>query len=116
MAEQSNTAFARLRQLRISPRKVRLVADLVRGKGVEEAISLLRYTPKRAALPVAKLIKSAAMNAQNEHDVDPDALYIKSITVDQGPSLKRWLPRAMGRATPLWKRTSHVTVVVGEKL
>ncbi len=109
-------ARAVLRYLRITPRKVRLVADMVRGMFVEDAIAVLRHTNKRAAPHLANLIKSAAVNAETNHGLDPDSLYIKYITVDEGPTMKRWMPRAMGRATLKTKRTSHVTVVVAEKL
>ena len=116
MASENKEATAKLMHLRIAPRKTRLVADLVRGMNVTQAMDLLQYTTKRAAKPVAKLIKSAAVNAENEMDLDPDALFVKRIYVDEGPTLKRWMPRAMGRATHKFKRTSHVTVIVAERL
>jgi large subunit ribosomal protein L22 len=101
--------------LRIAPRKMRLVADLVRGKNVNEAISLLKFTPKSAARPTLKAIQSAVANIVNKDDkreVDPDSLVVRTIFVDEGPSFKRYLPRAMGRATPIIKRMSHLTVWV----
>ena len=105
---------ARARYVRISPRKVRLVVDLVRGKKVEDAINILNFTQKRAAKTVYKLLKSAVANAETKGDIDVDNLFVKLIFVGQGPTLKRFMPRAMGRATPILKRTSHITVVLDE--
>ena len=112
----ANTASsAHLRLLRIAPRKVRAVVDIVRGQPVEKALATLRFTPKAAALPVAKLIRSAIANAeQKSSGVDIDRLYVKTIMVDQGPTLRRFRPRAQGRATRINKKTSHVTVELGE--
>ena len=107
-------AVATLRYGRMATRKIRLVVDLVRGKRVEEAMSILSFTPKVAARVVKKLIKSAMANAENKGDIDVDTLYIKRIFVDEGPTLKRFTPRAMGRATSIRKRTSHITVVLDE--
>nr|PZM92765.1 MAG: 50S ribosomal protein L22 [Pseudomonadota bacterium] len=108
-------ATARLRFLRMSPRKVRLVCDVVRGKQVEEALATLRFTPKAAALPISKLIRSAIANAeQKKENLDIDRLFVKTIRVDEGPTLKRWRPRAQGRATRINKRTSHIVVELGE--
>ena len=101
--------------LRVTPRKLRLVADLVRGKGVNEAISLLKFTPKAGAKPTLKAIQSAVANVVNQdmsRKVNPDELFVRTIFVDEGPTLKRFLPRAMGRATPIRKRMSHLTVWV----
>jgi large subunit ribosomal protein L22 len=104
---------AYLRQLRIAPRKVRAVADLVRGKPVGHALNLLRFTSRAAALPLAKLLRSAVANAQRgDQSPDVDRLVVASITVDQGPSMKRFMPRAMGRASKILKKTSHVSVVL----
>jgi len=103
------------RHLRIAPRKVRLVADLVRGKRVGEAIGLLQHLPKKAAPLIAKALKSVVANAENTQRVDVDELYVKRITVDGGPTAKRFLPRAHGRATKLRKRTAHLTVIVDER-
>jgi len=103
------------RHLRIAPRKVRLVADLVRGKRVGDAIGLLQHMPKKAAPLVVKALKSAVANAENTQRVDVDELYVKRITVDGGATAKRFLPRAHGRATKLRKRTAHLTVVVDER-
>ncbi|MGQ9511200.1 MAG: 50S ribosomal protein L22 [Thermaceae bacterium] len=108
-------ARAVARYIRISPRKVRLVVDLIRGKGLEEARAILRYLNRRAALPVAKVLESAAANAVNNHDLLEDRLYVKAAYVDEGPALKRVLPRARGRADIIKKRTSHITIVLGEK-
>jgi large subunit ribosomal protein L22 len=102
--------------LRVTPRKMRLVADLVRGKNVNDAIGLLKFTPRSGAGPTLKAIQSAVANIVNRddaHDVNPDQLVVKTIFVDEGPTLKRFLPRAMGRATPIRKRLSHLTVLVG---
>jgi len=106
----SIVARAKLRHLRIAPRKVRLVADLIRGKHVEEALNILQFTQKGSSRPLAKLVKSAVANADQKGGLNIDSLYIGECFVDGGPVLKRYLPRAMGRATPLLKRTSHVTV------
>jgi large subunit ribosomal protein L22 len=108
-------ATAKLRHLRISPRKVRLIADLIRGLTVEEAEKQLRFLTKRAANPLLKLLNSAAANAENTFNLTKEKLYIAKILVDPGPTLKRWMPRAMGRATPIMKRTSHVTIVLDSK-
>ena len=102
--------------VRISPRKVRLVIDLVRGKRVDESLNILQFTPKRAAHIVRKLIKSAIANAEQKPDVDIDNLYIKDIYADEGPTLKRYRARALGRAVRIRRRTSHITVVLDEIL
>ncbi|HCF59993.1 MAG TPA: 50S ribosomal protein L22 [Myxococcales bacterium] len=108
---------ARLRHLRIAPRKVRLIADLIRGQPVGKALAVLRYTPKAAAQPVEKLLRSAIANAEDlsKGQVDVDRLFVKTIYVDQGPALRRFLARAMGRATRVNKKTSHVTVVLSDR-
>jgi large subunit ribosomal protein L22 len=103
---------ATLRNLRIAPRKVRLVVDLVRGMRVDAAVTQLRFLNKASALPVRKLIESAAANAEHNNGLDRDGLVIKSITADGGPSFYRYRPRAMGRAAPIRKRTTHITVVL----
>jgi large subunit ribosomal protein L22 len=105
---------AKLRFTRIAPRKARLVADLIRGKKSEEALSVLTFTPKAAARIIIKLLKSAVANA-TQKKIDVDRLYVKTIMVDQGPTMKRFMPRAMGRATPIRKRTSHITIVLDER-
>lgn len=107
---------ATLRFLRVSPRKTRLVADLVRGKSVDEAIYTLTVTRRAASEPLRKLVESARANAdQNNEDIDLDGLYIDQIYVNEGPTLKRFRPRAMGRATRINKRTSHVTCILAER-
>ena len=102
------------KEIRISPQKARLVADVVRGMGVEKAVSTLRFMPKKGAVIIKKIIESAIANASQGDKVDVDSLYIKTIYVDGGPSLKRIRPRAMGRATKIIKRTSHITVILDE--
>jgi large subunit ribosomal protein L22 len=105
---------ARLRFVRVAPRKVRLVADLVRGQAVEDALKILKFTPKRSAPLIGKLIQSALASAtQADPDVDVDRLFVQSVFADGGPTLRRYLPRAHGRATRLRKRTSHITVSLG---
>jgi large subunit ribosomal protein L22 len=99
----------------MSAQKVRLVVDLVRGKRVEDALNILDYTPKRAARVVAKTVRSVLANAQNTQSVDVDRLFIKRVFVDGGATWKRFTPRAQGRATPILKRTCHITVVVDER-
>ncbi|MFH1413088.1 MAG: 50S ribosomal protein L22 [bacterium] len=106
--------LAKARFIRMSPRKVRLVVDLVRNKKTDKALDQLKFVNKAAALPISKLINSAIANAVNNFELDKDNLYIKEIKVDEGPTLKRWMPRAHGRATPLRKRTSHISVTLGE--
>jgi large subunit ribosomal protein L22 len=106
---------AKLRYLRIAPRKVRLVADLIRGKSAEEAEKILNFTKKRAALPILKLLKSALANAKNNYRLEEKNLFISKIFVDEGPRLKRILPRARGRADIIQKKMSHVTLVLEEK-
>lgn len=106
---------ARLSYLRMSPRKVRIVCDVVRGKQVEQALATLRFTPKAAAEPLAKVIRSAIANAESKNEnLDIDRLFIQTIRVDEGPTLKRFRPRAQGRAGRIMKRTSHVVVELGE--
>lgn len=107
-------AAATLKFLRMAPRKVRLVADLVRGKRVEEALKTLRFTRKSACLPLKKLIESAVANAENNHGLDIDVLRVKEIRVEEGPTLKRFQPRAQGRAFRIRKRTSHISVTLAE--
>ena len=103
------------RQVRIAPRKARLVADLIRGKQVEAALMALRFSQKKAARIFTKTLQSAIANATDTQNVDPDTLYVKQATVNGGATLRRFTPRAHGRATPIRKRTSHFTVVVDEQ-
>jgi large subunit ribosomal protein L22 len=101
--------------IRISPQKARLVADVVRGMGVDKALTTLRFMPKKGAGILRKVIESAVANATQDEHIDVDNLYIKKIFIDGGPSLKRISPRAMGRATGIIKRSSHITVVLDEE-
>jgi len=103
---------AKARYVRIAPRKARLIADQVRGMDIESARALLQFSPRGAAHPIHKLINSAAANAENNHDLVGDEMRVSSITVDEGPTLRRFRPRAMGRATPINKRTSHIAVAL----
>ena len=105
-------SIAKLKHLRMSPRKVRLVVGLIRGASVENAIVQLENNTKHAARPILKLLKSAVANAKENHDLLEETLVIKTAFVDEAATLHRWMPRAMGRATPLRKRGSHVTVVL----
>ncbi len=106
---------AKARHVRIAPRKVRLVMDMVRGKPVEEALQTLGLVRKAASPVIAKVIRSAMANAENNHDMNTDGLIVARAYVDEGPTLKRFMPRAMGRATMIRKRTSHITVVLTER-
>lgn len=108
-------AKAVARTVRIAPRKARLVVDLIRGKQVGEAVAILRHTPKAASLIVEKVLKSAAANAEHNYEMDVNNLVITQAYVNEGPTLKRFRPRAMGRASQINKRTSHITIVVSEK-
>jgi ribosomal protein L22 len=103
---------ASARYVRIAPRKARLIADQVRGLHIEKARALLQFSPRGAAEDIHKLIDSAAANAENNHDLIGDEMKVSSITVDEGPTLKRFRPRALGRATPIHKRTSHIAVAL----
>ena len=108
------------RTVRQSPRKMRLVVDLIRGRAVNEAFAILKFSKKGAAKQVSKVLLSAVANAREQSRktdarLDEDALYVKAAWVDEGPALKRWMPAAMGRATPIKKRTSHVTIAVATK-
>ena len=105
---------AKLNYLRISPRKVRLVANLIRKKKIEEARTILDFTVKKAAKHLLKLLDSAVNNAHNNFQLEPSNLYISKITVDGGPKHKKWRPRARGRATEIQKKTSHITLVLEE--
>jgi len=105
---------AKLRSLRIAPRKVRVVVDTVRGKKVDEALRILTFTRKAAALPVKKLLLSAVANAEKAGR-DPDSLWVRTFTVDKGQTMRRFMPRAMGRAFRVNKMTSHLVLVLDEK-
>jgi large subunit ribosomal protein L22 len=99
----------------MAPRKARLVADLIRGKKSEEALNILNFTKKAAAKILIKLLKSAIANATQKKTIDIDRLYVKQITVDQGPTMKRFQARALGRATTIRKHTSHINIVLDER-
>jgi large subunit ribosomal protein L22 len=103
------------RFVRLTAQKARLVVELIRGKPVEAAMAILEFTPKRGAKSVLKTLKSAVANAEHTQNVDVDVLYVKRAYVDEGPTAKRFLPRAHGRATKIFKRTSHITVIVDAK-
>lgn len=106
---------ATLKNYRQSPRKVRLVTDLVKGKSLNEALTTLQFKVKRAADPIHKLVRSAAANAEQQGE-KLETLVVQNITVDEATTLKRWMPRAFGRATPKRKRASHITVTLGKKI
>lgn len=108
-------AKAHLRYVRIAPRKVQIVLDLIRGKDVDLAMAILKQTPKAASEHLEKLLKSAVANAENNHGMDKNSLYVAECFVCPGPILKRIRPRAQGRAYRVLKRTSHITIVVKEK-
>ncbi len=102
------------RYVRISNRKVKVVIDLIRGKSVADAKAILMYTPKAASEPVLKLLNSAVANAENNLDLPADQLYVAEVFANQGPSLKRFRPRAQGRASRILKRTSHITIILDQ--
>ncbi|MCX7822674.1 MAG: 50S ribosomal protein L22 [Syntrophobacterales bacterium] len=108
-------ARAVTKYVRVSPQKARLVADLIRGKTVSEAYHILRYTPRKAARIIYKTLASAVANAEETKMMDVDNLYVSKIYVNEGPRLRRWRARAMGRVRPIVRRLSHITVVVAEK-
>lgn len=112
MSDTITSARATARYVRVTPMKARRVIDLVRGKSVSEALAILKYAPQRAAAPVAKVVKSAAANAENNFGLDPRSLVISKAFADEGPTMRRFQPRAQGRAYQIRKRTSHITVVV----
>ncbi|MBA2523618.1 MAG: 50S ribosomal protein L22 [Solirubrobacterales bacterium] len=101
---------AKAKYVRIAPRKVRLVADQIRGLEVERAVSLLTFSPRGASVPLLKLLNSAAANAENNNDLDPEDMLISSVSVDEGPTMRRYRPRARGRATRIEKRSCHITI------
>ena len=106
---------ASARYLRIAPRKVRIVVDLVRGKAIGDALAILRNTPKAASPLVEKVLMAAVANAEHNYEIKPDDLYVAKVFVDQGPTLKRFKPRARGMANKILKKTSHITLMVAEK-
>ena len=112
----ANAALAQAKYVRMTPMKCRRVIDIVRGMPVQDALDILRFQPQAASEPIAKVIASAAANAENNKQLDPASLFISSAYVDEGPTLKRFRPRAQGRAFRIRKRTSHITVVVESAL
>ena len=110
-----NTVQVRTRYVRIAPRKLRIVADAVRGMPVGNAMTMLQFVPKRGAKIVMKTLKSAIAAAENKGTLSMDSVYISKITVDQGPALKRWVPRARGMASPIKKYLSHLTVELSDE-
>ncbi len=115
MTEQIISAKATAKTVRTSPRKTRLVIDLIRGKNVADAIAILNNTPNKAAGLIEKVLMSAIANAENNYDLDVEKLVVTEAYVNEGPTMKRYRPRAKGSASPINKRTSHITVVVTEK-
>lgn len=105
---------AQAKHIKISPKKVRQVVDLIRGLEVEKALTQLKFVNKRSTLPVLKLLNSAIANAVNNYELDRNNLFVKEIRVDEGITMKRWMPRAHGRATTIRKRTSHIGLILGE--
>ncbi|MBH9991552.1 50S ribosomal protein L22 [Lactobacillus sp. W8092] len=114
MAEEITTAKAVAKTVRIAPRKARLVVELIKGKTVAEALAILQFTPRAGSPIVAKVLKSAIANAEHNYDLDAQNLIVSEAYVNEGPTLKRFRPRAKGSASPINKRTSHITVVVSQ--
>ena len=114
MAEEITTAKAVAKTVRIAPRKARLVVELIKGKTVAEALAILQFTPRAGSPIVAKVLKSAIANAEHNYDLDAQNLVVSEAYVNEGPTLKRFCPRAKGSASPINKRTSHITVVVSQ--
>ena len=108
-------ARAIAKYVRVSPRKMKPIADLVRGKEANEAIAILKFTPRKGAEVLKKVIESAMANAENNHGMDPDNLYIAEVYANQGSTMKRWKAGSMGRANPILRRTSHIGVALKEK-
>lgn len=106
---------AKLRNVRVGSQKARILADMVRGKDVSEALKILTFMPQKPALFIKKLIESAVANADQKKVVDIDNLYVKHLSVDMGPSLRRFRPRAQGRATPVRKKSSHINLILDER-
>lgn len=111
-----NAAVASAKYVRMGPRKVRRAVDVIRGLGAQEALTILEFSPWRACQPVRKVVQSAMANAEHNKQLDPDSLFVSEAYVDEGPSLRRWRPRAQGRAYPVIKRTSHITIVVESRI
>jgi len=115
MAERDTRPSAHAKHVRISSRKVQIVVDLIRGKNVDDALAILRFTPKAASPVVEKLLNSAIANAVNNSQMDRSLLYVAEIYANPGPTLKRWIARSRGSASPILKRTSHISVVLDQK-
>ena len=115
MSERITSAKATAKTVRVSPHKSRLVIDLIRGKSVGEAISILKFSPNKAAGIIEKVLMSAIANAENNFDLDVEDLVVSEAFINEGPTMKRFRPRAKGSASPINKRTSHITVVVSER-
>ena len=112
---EANEAMAVAKHVRISPRKARAVIDLIRGKSLQDAEAILKFTVHKATGPIGKVLKSAAANAEHNYELDRELLYVKAAFVDGGPVLKRMMPRAQGRGDIIKKRTSHITIIIGER-
>lgn len=112
---EKKEAIARSKYVRISPRKARAVIDLIRGKALREAEAILKFTVHKGTKPIGKVLKSATANAEHNYELDKDLLYVKAAYVDAGPVMKRVMPRAQGRADVIKKRSSHITIIVGER-
>jgi large subunit ribosomal protein L22 len=115
MAERDTRPSAHAKHVRISSRKVQIVVDLIRGKNVDDALAILQFTPKAASPVVEKLLNSAIANAVNNNEMDRSTLYVAEIYANPGPTLKRWIARSRGSASPILKRTSHISVVLDQK-
>ena len=115
MAARDTRPAAHAKYVRISSRKVQIVVDLIRGKNVDEALAILKFTPKAASPVVEKLLNSAIANAVNNNEMDRSTLYVAEIYANPGPTLKRWIARSRGSASPILKRTSHISVVLDQK-
>lgn len=112
VAEEASRAVARARFVRVAPMKARRVIELIKGRSASEALAVLQFAPQTASGPVSKVLASAMANAENNFSLDPDTLWVRRVYVDEGPTLKRFRPRAQGRAYRIRKRTSHITVEV----
>ena len=110
--DEVRSAFARATYVRVTPMKARRIVDLIRGKGAQESLAMLKFAPQAASEPIAKVLASAIANAENNFSLDPESLVISRAYVDEGPTLKRFRPRAQGRAYRIRKRTSHITIEV----
>ena len=113
-AADANRAVARARFVRVTPMKARRVVELIKGRSASEALAVLQFAPQAASGPVSKVLASAVANAENNQSLDPETLWVHRAYVDEGPTLKRFQPRAQGRATNIHKRTSHITVILAE--